>query len=1052
MFSGRIAQCYKMVSYLAPWCERMRLRLLVLLGTALLTATSVMAGSDIAERPGIRLGVLAYRGEAQARRDWQGHADYLTQRLQRPVELRPLGYQAIDEAVASHEIDLLITNTGHYTELESTGEVARIATRLIAGPKGPLSQFGGTAIARIERSDIAHYRDLKGKRVMIPDTSSLGGWQVHLREALAQGVDLEHDCSELLSTENHEKVVAGVLEGRADVGLVRSDLIESMIARGQLTAGKLKIVDERKDAGYPFQHSTRLYPEWPFASIAGFPEGLRKEVLIALLELRPDDPAARSAGIYGWTLSQNYQSVLDLFREARLGPYARQAITWADIVARYGHWITALWVGALLVLLTIIHWIARTNRRLRQNEASLRLAAGVFENAGEAILITDASGRIVDVNNSACRLTGYPHDELIGQTPRLLRSGHHDATFYQLLWQALQRDGIWRGEIWNRRKDGTVYAQQTSISSIRDQNARISHFISISSDITGIKQSHEALERMAYYDALTGLPNRLLLADRLAQAIGQARRRGDLLAVCYLDLDNFKPVNDRWGHKAGDRLLVEIAGRLTACVRQSDTVSRLGGDEFVILLGELGGYSECEQALMRISEAVSLPVKLSEGEAIVSASIGVTVYPTDGSDPDTLLRQADQAMYAAKQAGRHRYLLFGQQTDGVHHEQLSELQGALARQEFLLHYQPRVDLRTGRILGMEALVRWQHPLHGLLLPERFLFRIEQAGLHVELGEYVIDRAVSDLAAWVAEGRTWNVAINIDALHLQCAGFAGRFAERLKHHPALTASMFELEIPESAALRDLPHVAERIGECRRLGLQIAIDHFGTGYSSLASLKQLPVQALKIDRSFIGRILEDPDDLAIVDGAIGLAAAFRQRTVAVGIETEAHGVMLLRLGCDWGQGQAIAPPMPASEAGVWSNRWQLPDSWRQTERWPIEDLGLLMIEIDHLRWIEQLERRLLGEPGDNLPLPPLDPTECRFGHWLQSEGIERYRQLPAFPDLLLQHERIHALGNELAHRHAVVPEEARRRLSELHAERDRLLERLAGVRRQALAPRP
>jgi PAS domain S-box-containing protein len=471
-----------------------------------LLAGIVQAAEELAKP--VRIGVLAYRGAEQAEREWQAHADYLTAKLPAyAFRIVPLDYKALDEAVARRSIELLITNTGHYTELEATGQVSRIATRLVAGPDGPLNRFGGTAIALASRNDLAHYRDLKGKRLLIPEKSSLGGWQAHVREAMAEGIHLERG-RQPSSKPAMPSRSSGVLAGEADAGFIRSDLIEAMIAQGKLSAGVLNVISPRTTPGYPYLHSTRLYPEWPFARVGDFPEDITKAVLIALLDMKPDDAAARQAHIHGWTLPQNYQPVLDLFREARFGPYARHEITWDDLVARHGVSLLGTAATMLLLLLAALWATLRSNRVLHDNEASLRLAGGVFAHAEEGILITDASGHIVRANDSVSRITGYSQAELIGQTPRLFRSGRQEKDFYENMWQTLLAAGSWRGEIWNQRKDGTPYAQRTSISSIRDRDGSITHFIGLFSDVTALKNNQEQLEKMAYYDALTGLPNR----------------------------------------------------------------------------------------------------------------------------------------------------------------------------------------------------------------------------------------------------------------------------------------------------------------------------------------------------------------------------------------------------------------------------------------------------------------------------------------------------------------------------------------------------------------
>ena len=999
--------------------------------------------------PTTRIGVLAYRGPEQALKTWQGHADYLEKRIPgRRFVIVPLNYGEMNEAVKRHEIELLITNTGHYTELEATGETSRIATRLIAGPNGPLNQFGGLAITRANRSDISHYADLKGKHLLIPDKSSLGGWQVHVREAHAAGVDLPQDAASIAETENHEKVVEGVLAGKADVGLVRSDLVEAMIGAGKIKLADIKTIDARQTPGYPYLHSTRLYPEWPLARVGNFSEDLSKIILIALLAMQPDDPAAKSAQLYGWTLPQNYQPVLDLFRETHLGPYANQQISWNDIMAEHGREILAAVGGIVLILTSTVVLLFISRHRLHAQQGSLRLAAGVFEHAREGILITDAKGTIIEANASCSALTGYDRSELLGQTPRLLRSGKHDISFYKALWDKLRDDGLWLGEIWNCRKDGSLYAQLTSISSIRNERGEVSNYIGLLSDITNQKLNQDSLERMAYYDALTGLPNRLLLADRMLQAIARCSRHNSLLAVCYIDLDNFKPINDRWGHSAGDSLLIEVARRLTHCLRQDDTVSRLGGDEFVILIGDLPDIGECNQTLQRVTDALATPFQIENEAASVSASIGVTIYPNDSHDPDTLLRHADQAMYAAKQAGRKRVQYFQTHDSNPTARQdnaQEELERAFRQNDFVLYYQPKVDMRAGRILGAEALIRWCHPERGLLGPDDFLFPIERCGMHAELGRYVLDQALRQMEAWSAIDLHLTISVNIDAHHLQQTDFAQQLQQALQRYPGASPSHLELEIVETAALQDLSQVSERISECRRLGVQFAIDDFGTGYSSLSYLKQLPMQTLKIDRSFVRDMLDDPDDLAIVDGVVGLASAFRRRVIAEGVESVAHGTLLLHLGCDHGQGFGIGRPMPAEDIPGWIARWEFPKAWQEAIRWPPEDLPLLTVEVDHIRWVKEFTALIQAEPGSNLPIPPLDAHQCRFGQWLDSDDFTRYAHLQPFPEIIPIHDQVHRLGAELLNLHARDPQAARARLPELEQLRDTLLARLRSLRR-------
>lgn len=1004
----------------------------------------------------LRIGVLAYRGKERAMQEWQAHADYLTQRLApQRFEIVPLSLDEFRPTIEDRGIDLLITNTGHYVELETLGTIARIATMRVTGPKGPVDRFGGTVIARRERDDLQTYADLRGKRIMVPDLNAFGGWQVHLPEARAAGIDLSRDTAGILEVQNQEMIVKGILAGEADAGFVRSDLIESMAASGVIDLSKLRIVSERHTANFPYAHSTQLYPHWPFARLDHVSDELTKKLLIALLELPPDHPAARAAKIHGWTLPHNYQVVHDLFMAFRVGPYANLPLSIPEIIDRYGLKILLAGVLVIALLLIALSWVIRINRQLQRSKEELQLAAGVFNHAQEGIIITDADAKILKVNDTFVMLTGYPRDEIIGRNPRFLSSGKQDKAFYQGMWAQLLSQGFWRGELWNRRKDGSLYVQQTSISVVRTSAGKISHLIGLSSDISDLKESQSQLERLAYFDPLTNLPNRRMLSDRLQQAIAFNQRNERLLAICYLDLDGFKPINDTWGHATGDRLLVEAAERLNACVRGGDTVSRLGGDEFVVLLGNLAHLDECEIALERLRNELCRPFALPEGEALLSASIGVTLYPLDGADADTLIRHADQAMYVSKQGGRNRYTLFDSAHDRlaeVRQESRMAIQAGLDRQEFLLHYQPKVDMRSGEVVGVEALIRWQHPERGFLMPADFLPVIDFVGMQPELGLWVLKTSLEQMEAWRSQGLNIVVSINIAAQQLQTPGFLTALRDILAQHPNIPPIQLELEILETAALEDLSQVSKVIEGCHALGVQFAIDDFGTGYSSLSYLKQLQAGTLKIDQSFVRDMLEDPDDLAIVDGIVGLASAFRREVIAEGVETIAHGRMLMLLGCHLAQGFGIARPMPPTDLPSWIAAWRQPAGWQAVHPWPREDLPLLTVEIDHLRWVRQFQTALQSESHHAANWPALDRHDCRFGMWLDASGKFRYGRLAGFADLVKAHDAVHQVAENLLAMHAQDPAQARDQASSLLASRDTLLTALAELRRQAGLPEP
>ncbi len=435
-----------------------------------------------------------------------------------------------------------------------------------------------------------------------------------------------------------------------------------------------------------------------------------------------------------------------------------------------------------------------------------------------------------------------------------------------------------------------------------------------------VRMEHEKqLERLAHYDALTGVPNRVMLADRLAQALARAKREQGLLAVCYLDLDGFKPINDRLGHAVGDRVLVEVTRRIREAVREDDTVARLGGDEFVVLLVGLQAAEECVGSLQRLLERVARPIASDGEELMLSASIGVALYPDDEEDAETLLRHADQAMYLAKLAGKNRYHLFDPASDRrarSHHQLLQEIRGGLSRGEFELYFQPKIELASRRLAGAEALIRWHHPQRGLLLPGDFMRAVDATDLEIELGEWVIASAVEHLLRWREAGLRIEIGINISAYHLQSAGFVPRLREQAQRYaPQLGERWLQIEVLETAALDDIARISALIADCRELGIGFALDDFGSGYSSLTYLSQLDVDTLKIDQSFVRDMQSDKGDHAVVQGIIALARAFDMRCVAEGVESEAIHQALRQMGCELGQGNGIALPMPATALTRW-----------------------------------------------------------------------------------------------------------------------------------------
>ena len=519
-----------------------------------------------------------------------------------------------------------------------------------------------------------------------------------------------------------------------------------------------------------------------------------------------------------------------------------------------------------------------SERKLSENK--LKLAASVFSNAREGILNTDASGIIIEVNKTFSLISGYSREEVIGQNPRILQSGHQTPDFY--------------AEMWNRHKSGEFYAELLKISTVQNAKGQVQNYVALFSDITLMKKHQGQLENIVHYDVLTNLPNRVLLAERLNQAIVQSQIYHNSLAVVFLDLDKFKAVNDTHGHDIGDELLVIVSKLMKDALRDVDTLARIGGGEFVAVLPDLEKIQDSQQVLERLLLAASKPIKIGEMVLHVSASIGVSFYPQDGKNAGILMRHADQAMYQAKQSGKNCYHLFDSAYDDVvsiRRESLDNTCAAVDRLEFVLLYQPKVNMKTGKVVGLEALIRWQHPVRGLVLPLDFLPIIEDHPISLDMGEWVIDTVLSQISQWQKMGFKLPVSINISTYQLEKVNFVTCLTTLLAAHIDVSPDFLELEVFETSALIDVIQVTTTMHACCAIGVKFALDDFGTGYSSLTYLRRLPVSIIKIDQSFVLGMLDDTDDLAIVKGIISLANTFQREVIAEGVETINHGTELL-----------------------------------------------------------------------------------------------------------------------------------------------------------------
>lgn len=1086
----------------------------------------------------VKIGILAFRPKQQTLKQWQPLAIELKRHIpERDFIIEAFTYSELQTAVASRQLDFVLTNPGHYILLARRfGLSAPLATLAVNNNDHVITVFGGVIFSRSELTNINTLDDIKGKTIATTSTESLGGYQMQAYELRQKGIWLPQDAKIITTDMPHDNVIEAVLSGKAEIGFIRSGVLEEMSQEHKLDMERIKILNRQNLPNYPVQVSTQLYPEWPFAALPHIEEKLARHVAAALFLLEKNTAITNTIGIQGFVVPADYTPISDLLKELHLPPFdISPKFTLRDIWESYRWEITIGLIATGLIFLlgfrlliikqklelahnkllseqrkllenerrhaeilesvdaciylkdkefrylfanrpvrelfgtsidkiigqkdelffdsVTIDNLRKNDRRVlehgetvrteetnhgltdnlihtylsvklplrdeygeiyalcgistditdrKQAEEKLQLAAKVFSHAREGIMITSADGTIIDVNNALIEMTGFQRHEILGKNPRIFSSGLQSKQFFTEMWSSLANVGYWYGEIWNRRKDGAVYAAMLTISSVSDIQQKIQHYVALFSDITSLKEHEKQLEHIAHYDALTNLPNRVLLADRLRQAISQAVRREKRLAVAFIDLDGFKAINDRYGHNVGDQLLMTIASRMKQSLREGDTLARLGGDEFIAVLHDLADIESSVPLLNRLLTAASQTVNHGNLTLQVSASLGVTFYPqVEEIDADQLLRQADQAMYQAKLAGKNRYHLFDAAQDQsirAHRDHLEHIRQALINREFVLHYQPKVNMRTGELIGVEALIRWQNPDQGLLLPAAFLPIVENHPLSIELGEWVIDTALTQIEQWHDVGLNIRVSVNVNAIQLQQANFVDRLQSLLAAHPKVKMGDLEMEVLETSALEDLEQISQVINTSKEIGVNFALDDFGTGYSSLTYLKHLPVTQLKVDQSFVRDMLEDPDDLAIVRGVFSLATAFYRQVVAEGVETTEHGKMLLQLGCELAQGFGIAKPMPAEDLDWWLQTWKPDPLWASLPLLDQNDLSVTHAALEHRIWLSDINDYLHRKTDS---IPALSPDQCRFGLWL---NLSSHKSLE-LNDIDTLHRQIH-----------------------------------------------
>ncbi len=916
---------------------------------------------------------------------------------------------------------------------------------------------------------ISHYTGL----VFIPRRTK--SWSHSLDVAMAGDVDIiSGDMADAILNRGFNPVAAYSRNPIVIIMDTNQNYVEDL---KQLKGRKIAII---KDYGYT-SDIYATYPDFGFIEVENIQEGL-----IGVVEKRFDAMLATMA------LASYHMAEMGLYNIKVVGktPVTMQLTLFVDkeetilhsIISKtlqalprtytqdiLQNWITRDYVektdyrlfvqmlaGIALLLTFVMWWIYRLQQEiytrreveslLRESEHRYDLAMSV---ANDGIWDWDLENNQVMFDVRYYTMAGYhPFEfpQMLSEWEMRIHPQDISETKIKLENYLLGSSPKFDAELRFLRKQGDYMWIQARGKIVEwDLHGKPKRVVGTHSDISQKKAYEQQLKHIAHFDSLTNLPNRVLLIDRLNQAMYQAQRRGKRLAVIYLDLDGFKAINDDNDHETGDRFLQKIARRMQEALRKGDTLSRLGGDEFVAVLVDLPSTDESMPLVRRLLDAAAMPISVDKLFLKVSASIGVTFFPQEKVvDAEQLIRQADHSMYQAKMQGKNRFHVFDFEYDSNLVNQRKNLESAweaFERQEYTVYYQPKVNMRTGEVVGFEALIRWKHPRMGVLTPASFLSYIENSELEIKLGEWVITTVLQQLSEWLELGNFPPVSINVGSMHLQQKDFVERMGCLLEMFPDVSPQSIELEVLESNALDDMGHVSGVIEACGKLGVKFALDDFGTGYSSLTYLKQLPAATLKIDQNFIRDMLDDPEDIAILEGVIGIAAAFNREVIAEGVETVEQGELLLKMGCELAQGYQIARPMSAEKVTSWMKYWQPCQSWQHQQAYPREDYSILFAGVEHRAWLKNLEKFLYWETEE---LPIRDYTQCSFGGWLQGEGKNRFGNNSIFPDLERLHVEIHELAESLILLHDKGDQErAKAGIDDLHSMRDRLIEYLEAL---------
>jgi PAS domain S-box-containing protein/diguanylate cyclase (GGDEF)-like protein len=856
--------------------------------------------------------ILSFRAKETSRKRWQPLIDHLQQQLPNvPLQLRVYFYDELNLAVNNQEVDFVLTQPANYVLLAYRNQLSSPLASLI-NLEGSFAtdKFGGVIFTRANNHQINDIQQLKGKVIATSDIQSLGSYQMQAFELLEHGINLSKDATLLETGQPQTLAVEAVLSGKADVGFVRTGVLEHMAQQGQLEWHRIKLISAQKFADFPFLTSTRLYPEWPVAVMPHVDRQVTAQVASALLAIPHHSPLTQSMAIAGFTIPGDYRTVDNLMRQLRIEPFNESPmVTLRDI---YHHWSQEL-IALILILVSLMSFfilllyrrnrsLLKAKRHLQANSEQLRKLQLAVEQSPESILITDLQGQITYINPAVEQITGYKAHELMGKNPRIFQSDQTEPNVYQHLWNAIKAGEVWQGEMINRRKSGEDYHVQVVIAPVNNDVGEPMAYLSIQRDISAQKDDQHRMQQLLYVDGLTGLGNRSKLIDTLDKQL-QHHKDGLVGYLLLLNIDRFKWVNATHGVAFGDQLLVALAERLNTFIADSGIVVRLEGDKFALLLTTSEQWRKDENWLFgwqnALQSLVTASFKLGSERINIHCSMGITQIDANHQRSsidiiNTVIAQASTALKLAQKLGGNRLEPFKSEMSDrdleAHNIEL-ELTSALKHNELRLFVQEQVD-EQDKLVGAECLIRWQHPVKGLLAPFAFISVAEQSDLIIKIGYWVIQDACRILAQAQQQGLMISLSVNISPRHFLQPDFIDNTLAIVQAKGIKPSSLI-LEITESLFMENLDEVTQKMKQLKAMGFRFSIDDFGTGYSSLSYLKHLPIDELKIDRAFVTAMGEEGLSQSLVETIYAVATKMHLHIVAEGVETQAQSDMLKAL---------------------------------------------------------------------------------------------------------------------------------------------------------------